>query len=217
MRNIPLKNNEFYHIFNRGVDKRTVFLDGFDYARFLRSLKEFNQVEPVVSIYILDQLKSRKESVVSGTLQKKKLVEIIAFNLIPNHFHLILKQLKEGGISEFMRRLGNGYTRYFNYKYKRNGVLFQGKFQAAHIDSNEKLIYLSAYVNGNHKIHGVKNDGKFSSLTEYKHKNNFSLCNTGAVLNQFSSIQEYLNYVKNTTGEIREIREDFKNSLLESL
>lgn len=208
-----MENGELYHIFNRGVDKRDIFLDGIDYARFLKSAKEFNQVNPVVSLYILDQIRGRK-AVVSETLQKEKLVEIVAFNLLPNHFHLILKQYKKGGVSEFMRRIGNGYTRYFNHKYKRSGVLFQGKFQAAHIDSDEKLIYLSAYVNGNHKVHRIKGGGKFSSLEEYSGGKKL-LCDTAPVLSQFNSIKDYLNYVNDTVKEIAETREDMKKCLIE--
>jgi len=129
MREIQIKNGACYHIFNRGVDKRDVFMDDFDYARFLRSLKEFNQIDPVVSLYIKDQIKRAGKLVVTESLQDEKLVEIVAFNLLPNHFHLILKQLRDGGISEFMKRIGTGYTRFFNHKHKRSGVLFQGKFK----------------------------------------------------------------------------------------
>jgi len=213
MREIPLENEESYHIFNRGVDKRDIFSDAYDYFRFLRSLKEFNQIDPVVSLYILDQIRER-ESIKIESLQKEKLVEIIAFNLLPNHFHLILKQVRAGGISEFMRRVGTGYTGYFNHKYKRSGVLFQGKFKAAHIDSNEKLIYLSAYVNGNHKVHRIKDGGKFSSLEEYSGGKRF-LCNTEPILSQFDSVKNYLNYVNDTAKEIGDIREDMKKCLIE--
>lgn len=217
MRNLSLKSGEYYHIYNRGVDKRVVFNDEFDKFRFLRSLKEFNQVDPVVSLYIVDQIRSR-DPVVSETLQKalqkEELVEMVAFNLLDNHFHLILKQLREGGISEYMRRVGNGYTRYFNHKNKRSGVLFQGKFQAAHINSNEKLIYLSAYVNGNHKVHKLKGNGKFSSLAEYAN-NKKILCNSEIILGQFNSANDYLEYVENTAKEIGEAREDMKKCLME--
>lgn len=215
MRKISFEKGEFYHIFNRGTDKRDIFMDGFDYVRFLRSLKEFNQIEPVVSLYIKDQLKKAgKLNVVVGPLQDEKLVEIVAFNLLPNHFHLILKQLKRGGISEFMKRVNGGYTRYFNHRHKRSGVLFQGKFKATHIDSNKKLMYLSAYVNGNHKVHGIKNGGKFSSLKEYSGGKKL-LCNPKIVLRQLDSTKEYLRYMENTVKEINEIREDIKKCSME--
>jgi len=216
MREISLKNGEYYHIYNRGTDKRDIFSGEFDYVRFFRSLKEFNQVEPVVSLYIKDQLEKAGKTIVAGPLQGEKLIEIVAFNLLPNHFHLILKQLREGGISEFMKRVGGGYTRYFNHRYKRSGVLFQGKFKSAHINSNEKLIYLSAYVDGNHIVHGIKNGGKFSSLDEYKNGKKY-LCNVNPVLCQFDSVKDYLKYIENTTREINEVREDMKKCLIEEV
>jgi len=77
------------------------------------------------------------------------LVEIIVYCLNPNHYHIILRQVSEGGVSKFMLKLSSGYSSYFNKKNKRSGSLFQGRFKAVHIDSNEYLLYLSAYVNKN--------------------------------------------------------------------
>lgn len=214
MREISLIIGEYYHIYNRGTDKRDIFLNYSDYSRFIRSLKEFNQVEPIISLYIKDQLERAHKVVVTGPLQNEKLVEIIAFNLLPNHFHLILKQLRNGGISDFIKKVNGGYTRYFNHKHERSGVLFQGKFKAAHIDSNEKLIYLSAYVNGNHKIHGIKDGGKFSSLVEYFSGKKI-LCNPKSVLGQFDSVSGYRSYMQNTVKEIRDVREEMKKFIIE--
>lgn len=211
--NFSFTTGEYYHIYNRGVDKRDIFLDDYDYFRFLKSLKEFNQLEPVVSLYINDRI---KPDVGVSPLQNEsgeKLVEIVAFNLIPNHFHLILKQLRDGGISEFMKRIGGGYTSYFNHKNKRSGALFQGKFKAVHIASDEKLLFLSAYVNGNHIVHGV--EGKiFSSLNEYS-AGKSNLCDIKFISDQFNSKSDYLKYVQNTAKEINKIREGVRGDIIE--
>jgi len=209
MREITLKNGEYYHIYNRGVDKREIFADDSDYYRFLKSLKEFNQIEPIISLYIKGRI-----NVAAEPLKTDKLVEIIAYCLNPNHFHLILKQLMDGGISEFMKRVGGGYTGYFNYKNKRTGVLFQGKFKTTHIDSNEKLIYLSAYVNGNYNVHNIKKAKNFSSFPEYLANKKF-LCNPEVILSQFSSIDDYCKYVENTVKEVNKIRADLKKQQME--
>ena len=74
------------------------------------------------------------------------LVEIVAYCLNPNHYHLIVKQISEKGIERFMQKIGTGYTNYFNKRYERSGALFQGKFKSIHIDSNEYLLHLSVYV-----------------------------------------------------------------------
>jgi putative transposase len=89
-----------------------------------------------------------------GLASIERLVEINAYCLNQNHFHLIVKQLRSGGISEFMQKIGTGHTMYFNKKYNRSGSLFQGTFKSTHINSNELLLYLSVYVNANHRIHG---------------------------------------------------------------
>lgn len=210
MRKIPFKNGEYYHIYNRGVEKREIFLCDFDYFRFLKSLKEFNQIDPVVSLYIKDRV-LKNNNVAVRPLRKEKLVELISYCLNPNHFHLILKQLKDGGISEFIKRLSGGYTGYFNYKYKRSGVLFQGKFKSIHIDSNEYLLYLSAYVNGNYIIHKIDDKKwKFSSLNS-----NDSFSDLKLISNQFKNINDYRKYVYSVAEQIKEKREEMNKYLLE--
>lgn len=202
-------NGEYYHVFNRGVEKRDIFLDKYDYSRFLKSIKEFNQIEPIVSLYI----KSKINSVGVSPLQNDALVEVIAYNLLPNHFHLILKQLRNGGVSEFMKRIGGGYTGYFNHKNKRSGSLFQGKFKAIHINSNEYLLYLSAYVNGNNLIHNSKIFR--SSLDNYLKGIADELCNPAIILDQFKDQKHYEEYVDINAREIEQRRKDFKRYLLE--
>lgn len=213
MRKTSFVNGEYYHIYNRGVDKRKVFLSKYDYLRFLKSLKEFNCEDPVVSLYIKDRVVAAKplQSKPLQSKRNKKLVEIISYCLIPNHYHLILRQLKEGGISEFMKRVGGGYTWYFNYKNKRNGSLFQGTFKDIHVDTNDYLLYLSAYVNGNYMLHGIKDGNwKFSGLND---ENN--LCNMNVILNDFKSVNEYEKFVREVAGEIAEKRADMKKYFLE--
>ena len=143
-RKIPFVTGEHYHIYNRGVDKRDIFGDQEDLDRFFKSINEFNTLDPIGSIY--------ESSFGGSTAKYSKLVELICYCLNPNHYHFILQQVTDGGISEFMKRLG-GYTWYFNNKYKRSGSLFQGRFKSVHIDSNEQLLHTSVYVNLNDKVH----------------------------------------------------------------
>lgn len=211
MRKEPFVNHEYYHIFNRGVDKRDVFLCEADYPRFLRSLKEFNQKDPVFSIYRLDQ-ERRKLIAGIGSLRKDKLVDIIAYCLNPNHFHLILRQLIEGGISEFLKRLGTGYTGYFNHRYKRSGVLFQGKFKSVRIRTGAHLLYLSAYVNRNYFIHGYGNDSgwMYSSFLDYTGKRSNGICNTSVILDQFKNKNEYREFIRENALHMKKKKEDEK-------
>lgn len=144
-----IQTGDVYHIFNRGVDKREVFLDKSDYLRFYKSLYLFNKIEPIVNFDTADINKNKLDPT-------KRLVDIVAYSLLPNHFHLIVKQLVDGGISEFMKRLSGGYTNYFNNKLDRTGVLFQGKFKRVIVESEEQNQYLFAYVNENHFVHNIE-------------------------------------------------------------
>lgn len=206
MSRIIFADEEYYHIYNRGVEKRDIFQDEYDFQRFLESLQEFNTLEPIGSIY---EHSFRKDASQLGhlmsKLEEKGLVEIVAYCLNPNHFHLILKQVSEQGVSKFMQRLGNGYTKYFNHKYERSGGLFQGKFKAVHIDSNEYLFHLSVYVNLNYAVHKLGHPMSKSSWEEYVgQENKRGICSKGVILDQFKSTEDYKEYAKVTLKGIQE-------------
>ena len=188
MRKTEFANEEHYHICNRGVDKRDVFSDSRDYDRFLKNLADFNTTDP--------NWKKTTAQFQGFTLNEKPLVEIVAYCLNPNHYHLILKQLQDNGISEFMRRVGTGYTMYFNQKNERSGSLFQGAFKSVHIDSNEYLLYLSAYINHNHFIHGYTKDKneiyQYSSLPDYMKQRKQNWLSPEIIIEQFANSQDYL-------------------------
>ncbi|MFA5838702.1 MAG: transposase [Candidatus Paceibacterota bacterium] len=195
MRNIELANDEYYHVFNRGVDKRKIFSDKYDLQRFFQSMKEFNTIEPIGSIYENSFEKTKNPQLGCGA---PKLVEFVCYCLNPNHYHFILKQVKEKGIEKFMHKLGGGYSKYFNQKYKRTGALFQGSFKAVHIDSNEQLLYVSSYVNLNFKVHqlgcGAPKLMWKGSWDEYVENNKENFCEKDIIINQFKNINEYKKY-----------------------
>lgn len=131
-----------YHIYNRGVDKREIFGSDEDRQRFLACLQYFNNIDQARS----DEIYNTKNDTMP---QQDKLVEILAFVLMPNHYHLLLKPLVEDGVSEFMRKLGVGYTHYFNIKNERSGALFQGKYKFVRIEDDEQLNYIPFYIHFN--------------------------------------------------------------------
>lgn len=189
--------DELYHIFNRGTDKRVVFVDEEDYERFLLSMKEFNAIKPVYSLYFKSKMDAARRSKID-VQPLPALVEVIAYCLNPNHFHFILKQKEENGIPEFMKRLSGGYTRYFNEKHKRSGSLFQGRYKAVHVESNEQLLHLSAYVNLNYEIHNFGKSGSwsFSSFKAYTGEKEGLLCEPDIILSQFKyNGKEYEKYI----------------------
>lgn len=222
MRKVSFAEGEFYHVYNRGTDKRTIFLDDQDFARFLQSMVEFNNLHPVGGLYVSSFINKNqlrhpmsKSQVIEPLVdsgkgteqQEERLVEIIAYCLNQNHYHLLLRQVSEKGIEKFMQRIGNGYTKYFNHKYDRTGVLFQGKFKAVHVDSNEYLLHVSAYVNLNFRVHQLGGEASKSSWMEYVGEcHGVRVCNTEPVLGQFRNKQEYVEFAENSLKGILERR-----------
>jgi len=210
---------EHYHIFNRGVDKRIIFDDTYDIRRFFQSMIEFNTIDPIGSLYENSFLPLGCET----PKLAERLVNIIAYCLNPNHFHLILEQLTDGGISQFMKRLSGGYTNYFNQKNKRSGSLFQGVFKDVHIDSNEYLLHASAYVNLNDRVHQLgcetpKLVESMSSWGEYMNKEIRGVCEKEIILGQFKNSSEYEKFALSSLESIikRKVEmKDFDELLLE--
>lgn len=147
MRNINFSINEFYHVYNRGTEKRQIFLDKADYYRFTILLYLANGDRPVNmrEIKILFPDYSGLAKIDNG----EPLVDIGAYCLMPNHFHLLLRERVEGGISKFMLKVMTAYTTYFNKKNQRTGSLWEGVFKAQHANSDEYLKYLFSYIHLN--------------------------------------------------------------------
>ena len=147
MRNIKFAVGEYYHLYNRGVDKRPIFLDERDRERFLCLLFLSNSTK---FFYISNHYKDPWSFDISITEDRgEKLVSIGAWVLMPNHFHILIKEEVEVGISKFMHKLSVGYTKYFNKKYHRTGSLFEGTFKSQHADEDRYVKYLFSYIHLN--------------------------------------------------------------------
>ena len=155
MRKHTFTTGEYYHVYNRGVDKRDIFKDEEDLVRFIESINIFNEIEVFRGVFKRNLHKHTSPNLGHRMSQKPKLVTIVSYCILPNHFHFILKQDCDGGVSKFMQKFGNGYTKYFNTKNKRTGPLFGGKFKSKYVDNNVYLLRLFAYVNYNYKIHNL--------------------------------------------------------------
>ena len=217
MRKIPFVENEYYHIYNRGVDKRDVFLNDRYFGRFLLAMDLLNDKKDGLMIRWRDYKENHPKDLVQNFLtvsmkQRNPLVEIVAYCLNSNHYHFILKQASDNnGIKIFMQRLGNSYTKYFNKRNKRNGALFQGRFKSTHIEPNN-FLRMSVYVNCNSEIHGINFaiNYKWCSFPEYLGKEKNQLCRKGVVLDQFKNSQEYLKYAVENIADFRERKQDEK-------
>ena len=140
--------NKILHIYNRGVDKRNIFQEDKDRIRLVLDLFEFNSTETSEK-----NTKRRIEDIDEENIKKERkgspLVNILAFCLMPNHFHLMLQEIKKDGIQKFMQKIGIAYTMYFNIKYERSGSLFQGTYKSAEVKKDAHLLHLPYYIHLN--------------------------------------------------------------------
>lgn len=160
-RQTQLCNNEIYHVIVRRIEGNLLFVDTDDYFRGIFSLYEFNDARPV-------EIKKRREDRKQGKQEgdpvsfsdndnREKLVEILAFCLMPNHLHLLLKQIADNGITKFMNKFGAGYPAYFRRKHTETGspspvnkgYFFQGRFVSVHMENDTQLKTVFAYIHTN--------------------------------------------------------------------
>lgn len=189
---VPLATGEFYHIYNRGSEKRDIFTQPRDYERFIRTIfyYQFQGPRPSFSKFTKSKLTHFKP------LSEIKIVEIICYCLMPNHFHFLIRQIREGGISTFMSQISNSYTKYFNTKYQRVGALLQGPFKAVHVETDEQLVHLSRYIHLNPIVSGLVKrlrTHKWSSYSEFINQTSI-FCSISEILNFFpkSNYKEFV-------------------------
>jgi len=209
MRKVQFAVGQFYHIYNRGVNKQNIFLDRRDHIRFLFILLTFQSKLPIYNIgrYVSTLIKHSVFNITKEIFNKiteNRIVELVSFVLMPNHFHLILHEVEESGISRYMQKVLNAYAKYFNTKYKRSGHLFQGPFHAVHIETNEQLLHLSAYIHRNpRELKEWKNkEHKYpwSSFQDLYNKNRWGeLLVSNIIMEQFKNREEYKNFI-DTSG-----------------
>lgn len=208
----PLVEGEIYHILNRGISHQPLFTGNREYRRALDAMYFYSfDSLPLKFSYFLKLSREKRENIINKLLQGKKLVEIICFCLMPNHFHFLLKQIAEKGIAEFMSNFQNSYTRYFNTRHKRIGPLFQGPFKAVRVETDEQLLHLSRYIHLNpHSSYVVKNikdleKYQWSSFLEYLGKRK-GFCQKEIVLSFYRVPEDYKKFVYDQAEYQRELQ-----------
>jgi len=220
LRKVQFYPGEFYHIFNRGNARQEIFFSDKDRYRFLQAMYLSNNVNQFTGVFDLERNKSGhtlvelKELLEQNHIGYDPLVRICTDCLMPNHFHFILEELKNGGISLFMQRLGTSYGKYFTIKYDRPGSLFQGRFKAVHISNDDQLKYLLAYINVINpaqliepelKEAGIKdfnkiwqwvNNYNWGAHQEYMDKRNSIIIDKGLLGKIFPTVESYQKFMK---------------------
>ena len=197
-RKFKFVEGEYYHVFNRGTDKRKIFMSKGDLYYFLDSIIIANSM--TASLDRRPGGRKRTKQIIKE--RQRQLVSIVAYSFMPNHFHLIITPLVKDGVSKFMQRLGTSYTKFFNEKHDRTGSLFQGKFKATRLSSERSLEFLSVYINLNYKYHKI-NPKKYlikTSLFEYlKTEKGECICDNkiiSKIVNTMGGINSYKKYLK---------------------
>lgn len=168
-RNLIFSIDEYYHLYDRGCDKRPVFMEKSDYRRFLMMLFLCNDQKRKIDFR---QYKGSTFEEIFAVSRSEPLVAIGAYCLMENHIHLLIKELIENGTSKFIQKLLTGYTMYFNKKYERTGALFGGHFKASHLNSDEYLKYIYSYIHLN-PIKIIQSDWKEKGIKDLDKAHNF--------------------------------------------
>lgn len=220
-RNLVFANDEIYHVFNRGIDKRPTFTNKTELNRAMLTLDlyRFSELPIRLSKILTLPLDERTQIIDNIRKESNKLVEIICFCLMPNHFHFLLRQKIENGISIFAANFTNSYTKYFNAKQERVGPLFQGLFKAVHIDSDEQLMHVSRYIHLNpvssFLIEADELESyQWSSYPEYMDKSPNNIISKEIILDMFGSKEKYRQFVLDQVDYAREL-EQIKHLILE--
>lgn len=203
-RSVPLVRNEIYHVFNRGIDKRPTFTNKKEYKRALDIISFYKYATPPIRLsrYLLLNA-DKQEELLQRMKESQQLVEILAFCLMPNHFHFLLRQNEENGISKFMAVFLNSYTRYFNTKKERVGPLFLDQFKAVRIEDDSQLIHVMRYIHLNPLTSYVLKDFReletysWSSYREYLVLPlGQNICSLETIRNQFKTLKSFEKFHK---------------------
>jgi len=217
MKGEALVKEEIYHIMSKSIGDSPIFNNETEYQRMRGLLSYYQYEDPPVkfskfSLHIKKENPGKKENLKKG----EKLVEIIAYSIMPTHFHLILKQNKEKGISIFIKNILNSYTRYFNIRHNRKGPLWEGRFKRVKLETNEQLLHLTRYIHLEpviKKLVAKPEDWLFSSYREYLAEVKERLCNFEGFLEINPSYKEF---VEDRIAYPREL-EKIKNLIIEPL
>ncbi len=218
-----LVNGEIYHLVLRAIEGFKLFRNQKDYFRMVDDLFEFNDDGPTSSSYRHGKI----PRTLLGMGGRRLLIEVLAFCLMPNHLHLLVRQLKQGGISKFMRKIGAGYGGYYNKKYQRRGRLFDGRYRIVHVKTDNQLKIVFVYIHTNPVailIHNWKEKGisarefqkalkflenyRWSSYPDYLGKKNFpSLTSREFLLREMDGVREARRFVNDWLREKKKLRE----------
>ncbi len=211
-RKVIFATGEIYHVFNRGIERRPIFTSQREYQRFLNLISYYRYASVPMRFSEFAKLPSDAQSFVWQKLLDKSLfdVDIISYCFMPNHFHLLLRQRIDKGVSRFVSNTTNGYTKYFNTKHHRVGPLLQGTFKAVWVETEEQLLHLTRYIHLNPTTNYLVQeqnlqDYPWSSFQEYFGLKETGICDTSFLRSTFPSGKVYEEFVLDQVDYAREL------------
>jgi putative transposase len=201
----------YFHIFNRGNGKRKLFFDDEDFNFFSLRLREG------LFPSFLRANQNNQPTRYHRQILRENSFSLLAYCLMPNHFHLVIRQNLDTSIAILIKKVCTSYAKYFNKKYERVGGLFEHKFRAVRIEDDSYLTWLTAYVHQNPKVSGLVDqlsDWPYSSYLAYIENQSDSICNTNIVLGHFLNARDYTDFVEKSYDQIKQ-RKDLEHLLIE--
>lgn len=197
----PLITDQIYHVFNRGINRQPTFTSKPEFQRATQAINFYRYASQKVKLSTFLRIDQKRQKKILDILdENSKLVEILGYCLMPNHFHFLLKQSQNNGISKFMSNFQNSYTRYFNVLHKRDGALFLDQFKAVRIEVDEQLIHVSRYIHLNpYSGYVVKEKENlkqylWSSLLDYLNNTN-NFVETELIIKIIGNHQKYEQFI----------------------
>ena len=207
-RNCDLAVGEYYHIYNHAIDRSKLFIDDQDFGHFLLLLEYCNDTQPIRHLdnkidwqSMSNPFKRRR-----ATNERTELVTIEGYCLLGNHFHLLVKQEVEDGISQFMSRVCGGYSRKYNVRRGTQGTRFRGRFQVRHVDSEEYLYQLLAYVPANYLVHGIRDVSQYRTSLYRAFDSEDFITASPMIRAEFDCLESYMHYAIPKIQETRRMR-----------
>jgi len=213
-RKTPLVTGEIYHLFNRGVNKAPIFSDKRSYSRFLSIFNYYQYSNTPLKFSHLQALSQKRRSQIYTNLKKESLqwVDILAFCLMPNHFHFLVRQKVDNGITSFMHKASVSYGHYFNLRQERIGPLLQSAFKDVRIESGEQLLHVARYIHINPYVSFITDKNQFlkylwSSLSSYINKKSLIFLEKETINSYFKSMKDHIEFLKNEADYKRSLRD----------
>lgn len=219
-RKVVFRNGEIYHVFNRGIDRRSIFTNKREFERAKQLIKFYRHKElPIRYSQVLQQPEVLRKKLFESVYKSERLIDILSYCLMPNHFHFLVKQTKDNGVSKFASNFTNSYTKYFNTKSQRTGPIFEGVFKAVYVETDQQLIHLSRYIHLNPVSSSIiaedmLNNYPWSSYSEYLSLSDDGIAEKELILGFFKSAGDYQNFVENQMGYAKEL-DSIKHLVLE--